>query len=189
MGEMTVQLFQDQLLFFPSARLDGQRADKEWTDAEKEFRKLSSCDPFHRYTRCRTEAVQQTNTDLSEGPCCQRHVPDYPQWYEDDRGQQHGPTQAGHPARVNIPVQLEGFVVNQVQKEANLSHKTRAFQGRKTSNRSRLISITPENAGMKNFQQSLKKMDGLCPVMSSMMRTSRSAPDERSDHKRFHHTC
>lgn len=187
---MTVQLFLDQLLFFPSARLDGQRADKEWTDAGKEFRKLSSCDPFHRYTRCRTEAVQQTNTDLCEGPCCQRHVPDYPQRYQDDRGQQHEPTQARHPARVNVPVQLEGFVVNQVQQEANLWHRGQEhFREKKNPNRSRLISITPENAGMKNFQQSLKKMDGLCPVMSSMMRTSQSAPDERSDHKRFHHTC
>lgn len=126
---MTVQLFQDQLWSFPSARLDGHRADKEWTDAEKEFRKLSSCDPFHRYTR--TEAAPQTNTDLSEGPRCQRHLPDYPQWYQDDRGQHHEPTQARHPARVNVPVQLEGFVVNQVQKEANLEQRTRAFQGEK----------------------------------------------------------
>lgn len=38
--------------------------------------------------------------------------------------------------------------------------------------------LTSDSRGMKYFQHSLKKTDGLCPVMSSMTLVRRSAPDE-----------
>lgn len=41
-------------------------------------------------------------------------------------------------------------------------------------------SLTSESRGLRNFQQCLKKVDGFCPVMSSMMTITLLAPDENS---------